>query len=158
MITIVHNVPVSRVKVGTKLIADGGFDCLKKGEIVTVEMNEKGELYVPCKDGHHLLDGQGCPDEGDIEYYTGFLEVTNTPLPLGLKQYTFDYVVSVKQLIPTEMLSKSDDRLNNPSGEYLLRDKKSEQDALDEFHRTVPIGCLDDFAVTVSKITTVTLK
>ena len=62
---------VSEVKEGTVLITDGGFTCLKEGEKVIVEKDNRG-LFVKCckKEGdygapkdnsrtqHHYLDGQ----------------------------------------------------------------------------------------------------
>ena len=59
---------IDEVKVGTLLEADGGFTCLRNGEVVEVERHESGELTVPCRDGTHFLDGQ--LDEGNE--YIGF--------------------------------------------------------------------------------------
>jgi hypothetical protein len=58
------------------------------------------------------------------------------------------YTITVKQLVADHELSKPDDRITNPSGEYQIEARSSEA-ALDEFHATVAIGCLDDFEVTV---------
>jgi len=58
---------VSEVKAGTKLKADGDFTCIKENAVLTVEENDGG-LFVPCKEGHHYIDGQ--LDDGDE--YTGF--------------------------------------------------------------------------------------
>lgn len=46
------------VKVGDKLVADGGFTCLRKGQVSVVARADKGELFIPCDDGMHCLDGQ----------------------------------------------------------------------------------------------------
>ncbi len=43
------------LKPGDRLVADGGFTCLADGEVVTVEADAKGELFVRCAG----------PDEGD---------------------------------------------------------------------------------------------
>lgn len=61
---------IADVHEGTKLIADGGFTCLKAGAAVTVERGADG-LFVPCADGKHFIDGQ--LDDGDeyIGLYLG---------------------------------------------------------------------------------------
>jgi len=46
-----------QVKVGTKLRADDGFTCLRDGDELTVEGDDKG-LFVRCDEGSHYLDGQ----------------------------------------------------------------------------------------------------
>lgn len=51
------NVMLSRLKVGDRLIADGNFTCLKRGQIVTVQAAARS-LWVHCKDGAHYLDGR----------------------------------------------------------------------------------------------------
>lgn len=83
-------VPVESVKVGTRLICDGGFTCLCDQEVVTVEAEDDGELFVRCgahDDGdygkpatterveHHGLDGQ-LDDEG--KNYIGFWSAPDT--------------------------------------------------------------------------------
>lgn len=84
-------VRVSDVKVGTKLIADGGFTCLSEGEVVIVEKDDAGDLFVRCagpdgmdepgspavstRDEPHELDGQFCtPGEHGVDFfhYIGF--------------------------------------------------------------------------------------
>lgn len=52
---------LSETKVGDKLVADGGFTCIKAGTVEVFE--DDGGLFVPCKAGNHYLDGQ-C-DDGD---------------------------------------------------------------------------------------------
>lgn len=48
---------VDEVQVGTVLIADGGFTCIKEGARLTVSDNNG--LRVPCRHyGGHHLDGQ----------------------------------------------------------------------------------------------------
>ena len=58
----------NEVVVGTKLIADGGFTCLRAGDVLTVDIDDHGGLFVPCDAGQHRLDGQ--LDDGDE--YIGF--------------------------------------------------------------------------------------
>ncbi|TPM39616.1 hypothetical protein [Mesorhizobium sp. B2-3-4] len=58
----------SDVKAGDRLIADGGFDCIKANEVLTVRSSVLGSLYVPCGCGKHFLDGQ----EGDDGKLIGF--------------------------------------------------------------------------------------
>lgn len=48
---------LSEIKSGDWLKADGGFTCLKDGQVVSVHVDEAG-LFVPCRDGRHYLDGQ----------------------------------------------------------------------------------------------------
>jgi hypothetical protein len=47
----------NNVKVGDRLIPDGGFTCMTPGHIKVVRRDE-GRLYVKCEDGCHYLDGQ----------------------------------------------------------------------------------------------------
>lgn len=39
---------LSDLKPGDKLVADGGFTCLREGEVVMVRADEKGDLFVLC--------------------------------------------------------------------------------------------------------------
>lgn len=68
------------LKPGDKLVADGGFTCLYEGEVVTVQKDGSGELFVMCagekpgqdygkpqttkRTGQHGLDGQ-CGENGE---------------------------------------------------------------------------------------------
>lgn len=75
-------VPIDRVKVGTRLKADGGFTCLNAGEVVTVEADSSGDLFVMCcgissdgdkpysdeRDQEHYLEGQ---EHDDVPFYVG---------------------------------------------------------------------------------------
>jgi len=54
---------LSDVKAGDKLIADSGFTCIGANEIVTVQADDDGHLFVPCDHGRHHLDGQA--DDGE---------------------------------------------------------------------------------------------
>jgi len=46
------------VQEGDDLVADAGFNCTAEGDHKTVHANGDGELYIPCADGKHFLDGQ----------------------------------------------------------------------------------------------------
>jgi len=59
------------------------------------------------------------------------------------------WVVIVKQLVDTP--SDGDDRVDQPAGAYLWSGK-DEDEVLDDFHATVPIGCLDDFEVSTYEL------
>jgi hypothetical protein len=61
------------------------------------------------------------------------------------------YVVTVTQT--AKELSDVDDMQDNPSGSYEI-EARSADAALDEFHATVPIGCLEDFEIIVEQETT----
>ena len=54
---MIYETKCSDVHPGTMLIADGGFTCIKEGDVLTVEADRNG-MYVPCRDGKHYLDGQ----------------------------------------------------------------------------------------------------
>lgn len=56
------------IKKGDKLIADGGFTCLAKGQIVEVLL-EDSELAVKCSRGIHFLRGQ-CGKNGLLIGFT----------------------------------------------------------------------------------------
>lgn len=60
--------PVCDVRVGTSLSVTG-FTCIPDGSIRVVESDEKGELFIPCDEGRHYLDGQIDFDTG--ETYVG---------------------------------------------------------------------------------------
>ena len=57
-------IPMRKVKANTRLIADGGFNCIKEGARLTV-MESKSRLYVKCSSGEHYLDGQ-CDGKGNF--------------------------------------------------------------------------------------------
>lgn len=61
---------VKDTKEGDVLIVDGGFTCIHKDSERTVKKARTGDLYIDCKDGHHLLDGQIDEKEG-VEFYLG---------------------------------------------------------------------------------------
>jgi hypothetical protein len=63
------------------------------------------------------------------------------------------YVIIVHQHVADKDLSDIDDRRNNPTGTYyVIEDVTSEEDALGVFHTLVPIGCLDDFNITIGPL------
>ena len=63
-------VKIADVKIGSTLIADGGFDCLQPFQKVTVQADVDGELFVTCGCRQHYLAGQLCHTmEG---FYVGF--------------------------------------------------------------------------------------
>ena len=50
---------IENVRPGDILIADGGFTCIQPGARLTVQRCDRLlELYVPCADGKHFIDGQ----------------------------------------------------------------------------------------------------
>ena len=59
-----------QVQVGTILISDDEFTCLKGGERLTVQKDEEG-LFVPCAMGEHYL-------EEEDGAYIGFTLATET--------------------------------------------------------------------------------
>lgn len=59
---------VGQVGAGTLLEADGGFDCIEHGAILTVSEFGFG-LCVPCSHGRHQLDGQLEDGEAYIGLY-----------------------------------------------------------------------------------------
>lgn len=61
---------LSELVPGRKLIADGGFTCIKDGAVLEVMRDQSGELYVPCSEGHHNLEGQF--SEIDHNHLVGF--------------------------------------------------------------------------------------
>jgi hypothetical protein len=49
---------MSRLHAGDKVQADGDFTCIAAGSVVEVHEGSGGDLYVPCNDEGHYLDGQ----------------------------------------------------------------------------------------------------
>jgi hypothetical protein len=43
---------------GDRLVADGGFTCMSKGDVKEVKRDAAEGFYVDCADGKHFLDGQ----------------------------------------------------------------------------------------------------
>jgi hypothetical protein len=60
---------IGKVRSGDILEADGGFDCMKKGELLPV-LSQEDKLYVRCKQGRHYLSGQ---ESG--HFYVGLYKV-----------------------------------------------------------------------------------
>ena len=61
-----------------------------------------------------------------------------------------NYNIIVKQLVSDAELDW-DDRNTNPSGTHKIT-AASEDEALDDFHLTVPIAVLEDFEITVEEV------
>ena len=61
------------------------------------------------------------------------------------------FLITVTQIVESKYLEKDDDRINNPAGEYPWNAENSEI-ALDQFHHTIPIGCLDDFEIDIKEL------
>ena len=59
--------PIASVRPGTRLICDGGFTCMRVGDVRDVMQDSDGYLYVTCKEGTHWLAGQRSG-----ENYVGF--------------------------------------------------------------------------------------
>jgi len=59
------------------------------------------------------------------------------------------YIITVKQLVPDDQLDP-DDQVDNPSGEH-TEEADSKEEALDQFHGSVPIACLDHFEITCTE-------
>lgn len=49
---------IDDVRVGTILIADGGFSCMDENVRLVVVCDDDGNLSVPCRMGGHDLAGQ----------------------------------------------------------------------------------------------------
>ncbi len=54
---------LSELKPGDKLVCDGGFTCMRKGQIGEVSLKSEGPLFhnefsIPCDKGKHFLSGQ----------------------------------------------------------------------------------------------------
>ena len=61
----------------------------------------------------------------------------------------YQYKITIKQLASDSDLDH-DDLIDNPSGTVYL-EAVTENAALDEFHETIPISCLDHFEITIKK-------
>ena len=60
------------------------------------------------------------------------------------------YKITVKQLVKNHQLDY-DDREENPSGVY-FQTAENKDDALDDFHFTVAISCLDHFKIDIEEV------
>jgi len=69
------------------------------------------------------------------------------------------YIITVKALLPEEELHELDREENPVVGEHIF-EADSEEEALDEFHNTVPIKVPENFDITVasSDVFTVTVE
>lgn len=72
---------VAEVKEGTILEADGGFECMDKGDKLKVISRPDGSLYIECLAfGGHSLDGQIDIDEDDgTKFYNGLYLAHDQP-------------------------------------------------------------------------------
>lgn len=59
------------------------------------------------------------------------------------------FMVIVRQTVSVEDMDP-DDFWENPSGSYMI-DAHTSEEALDKFHFTIPIACLDDFDISVHR-------
>ena len=59
-----QNVKLKGLRVGTRLMADDGFTCIRSGARLAV-MRDKGGAFVKCSEGKHHLDGQ-LRDDGTL--------------------------------------------------------------------------------------------
>jgi len=70
-------------------------------------------------------------------------------LVCGDKPILNNYRITVTQI--ADELSDVDDREGNPAGTY-DEVARTEDEALDQFHTRIPIGCLDDFEITCEEV------
>lgn len=67
---------VAEIKAGDILEPDDGFDCMLCGDVLTVQ-DDGNQLYVPCSQGRHFLDGQvGVDTDDGTVFYIGLYKVT----------------------------------------------------------------------------------
>jgi hypothetical protein len=63
---------------GMRLIADGGFTCLNEGEVVTVEKDDEGQLFVRCSRPHPanspMRDQPHYLDDNELSGFHTFFE------------------------------------------------------------------------------------
>jgi hypothetical protein len=57
---------LSQLHAGDKVRVDRSFTCIQAGTIVEVREGSGGDLYVPCNDGEHYLDGQLMSDDDSL--------------------------------------------------------------------------------------------
>ena len=58
------------------------------------------------------------------------------------------FLITVTQI--SKNLHRPDNRIHNPSGKYPWTAQNADI-ALDEFHTTIPIGCLEDFEIDIEQ-------
>ena len=61
------------------------------------------------------------------------------------------FIVNVALLDQAGEASDADDRATKPEGSYLVF-AKDRDEALDQFHLQVPIGCLDDYLIWCNQV------
>lgn len=57
---------LNEVKEGDRLVADGGFTCMRDGQVGVVFLMDDGKPALPCDAGCHTLDGQVDEKDGSI--------------------------------------------------------------------------------------------
>lgn len=57
---------LSEVNAGDRLVADGGFTCMREGQIGVVFLTDDGKPALPCDAGCHTLDGQADEVSGEV--------------------------------------------------------------------------------------------
>lgn len=67
------SVPHDAVQPGDLLVPDKHFACLDYGVPVEVRRDPRGELYVHCREGRHMLDGQLDQPGGDFVGFSASL-------------------------------------------------------------------------------------
>lgn len=61
---------LAALRPGDQVEADGGFDCIAAGQVLTVEADDGGDMFVRCSYGNfHYLDGQ---IDGGSDHLIGF--------------------------------------------------------------------------------------
>lgn len=60
------------------------------------------------------------------------------------------YLISVTQNVKDSELHH-EDKLTNPAGVYEIK-ANTESQALDEFHATIPISCLENFEIEIEEL------
>jgi len=60
------------------------------------------------------------------------------------------YCFTVKVVQVSDYLDDPDDREMNPEGEYFFRAFNFDH-ALNQFHESIAIGCLEDFEITIEQ-------
>ncbi len=59
------DVNLADIKPGDRVVVDAGFTCIGAWRECTVEVDDRGEKFIPCTAGRHYLDGQEDFDNPD---------------------------------------------------------------------------------------------
>lgn len=84
---------IADVKTGDMLEDDGGFGCLDGVSKHVVQADMNGQLFIPCDEGQHYLDGQ--VDDGDHcvgLYPVHMVALTGRQLKLAREAITVAFV------------------------------------------------------------------